>query len=275
MTIHHLNCCTFCPRGALLLGAPWGHRVEMCCHCLLVETERSGLVLIETGLGLDDVREGAARLGRGFTFMTRPAFDPHETAHARIKALGLSPSDVRHIVVTHLDVDHAGGISDFPQADVHVFFAEHRAAMSRATVQSRTRYIPAQWAHRVRWQLHDELAGERWFGFECVRQLGDLPPDILLVPLLGHSAGHCGVAARGADGWLLHAGDAYFHRDEMTAPHYRGPWGFEAFQRLVGHDAKQRIANQHRLRELKGQHSGEVRVFSAHDPVEFAALRDR
>ena len=49
----------------------------------------------------------------------------------QVEALGYSARDVRHIVVTHLDPDHAGGLSDFPDAEVHIFRAEHKAAMER------------------------------------------------------------------------------------------------------------------------------------------------
>lgn len=34
--------------------------------------------------------------------------------------------DVRHIVLTHLDLDHAGGLPDFPHAKVHVHATEPR-----------------------------------------------------------------------------------------------------------------------------------------------------
>jgi glyoxylase-like metal-dependent hydrolase (beta-lactamase superfamily II) len=38
-------------------------------------------------------------------------------------------------------------------------------------------------------------------------------PEIRLVRLAGHTAGHVGVAVPAGDGrWLLHAGDAHFHR---------------------------------------------------------------
>src|SRR3546814_2886084 len=58
--------------------------------------------------------------------------------------------------------------------------------------------------------------GERWFGFEAVRDLDGLPPEILLVPLPGHTWGHSGVAVQeDGGGWLLHAGDAYFYRGEV------------------------------------------------------------
>jgi glyoxylase-like metal-dependent hydrolase (beta-lactamase superfamily II) len=53
-------------------------------------------------------------------------------------------------------------------------------------------------------------------GFEAVRDLDGLPPEILLVPLAGHTWGHSAVAIDTGDGWLLHAGDAYFFRGESA-----------------------------------------------------------
>jgi glyoxylase-like metal-dependent hydrolase (beta-lactamase superfamily II) len=44
-------------------------------------------------------------------------------------------------------------------------------------------------------KLYDE-GGEDWFGFAGVRALGDANPDILIIPLQGHTPGHCGVAVR-------------------------------------------------------------------------------
>jgi glyoxylase-like metal-dependent hydrolase (beta-lactamase superfamily II) len=56
--------------------------------------------------------------------------DYRETAYMQIKELGFNPQDVRHILVTHLDLDHAGGLSDFPEAKVHIFAPEFEAAMN-------------------------------------------------------------------------------------------------------------------------------------------------
>ncbi|MGP3965322.1 hypothetical protein ACTWPT_56180 [Nonomuraea sp. 3N208] len=50
-----------------------------------------------------------------------------------------------------------------------------------------------------------------------MRQLNGLPPEILLIPLAGHSRGHSGVAVDTGATWLLHAGDAYFFRDRRHA----------------------------------------------------------
>jgi glyoxylase-like metal-dependent hydrolase (beta-lactamase superfamily II) len=261
-------------------------RGHMVCHCLLVETE-AGLVLIDTGIGLGDIAKPRERLGSGFEAVIGPVLDPKEAAITQVEALGFSPQDVRHIIVTHLDLDHAGGLSDFPDAAVHIYRPEHDAAMTRATLRERERYRTAQWAHGPRWHVYD-TGGEPWFGFDCVRQLDGLPPEILIVPVRGHSRGHAAIAVRvpsmahasedapwsqRGGGWLLHAGDAYFYRGEMDPNRRTCPFGLELFQRAVAMDNEMRLANQERLRTLAKERAGQVRVFSAHDGVELDRLR--
>jgi glyoxylase-like metal-dependent hydrolase (beta-lactamase superfamily II) len=178
--------------------------------------------------------------------------------------------------VTHLDLDHAGGLSDFPKAKVHVYEPEHAAATAPATWLEQMRYRAIQWAHGPDWALAPEpraAAGEPWFGFECVRDLAGLPPEVLLVPLVGHTRGHCGVAVQGERGWLLHAGDAYFYRGEVDPMTRRCPVGLDLFQQLIQVDGDARMRNQARLQALAREHGGEVSVFCAHDPVEFEQRR--
>jgi glyoxylase-like metal-dependent hydrolase (beta-lactamase superfamily II) len=273
MRVHHLNCATMCPASAKLVTADGGlfDAGRMICHCLLIETPR-GLVLVDTGLGLHDIEDPVGRLGRIFLTLTRPRLDAGETAARQIERLGLDPRDVKHVVVTHLDLDHAGGISDFPSASVHVFATEHEAAMAKRTLSERNRYRSRQWQHGPKWVQH-RVEGDSWFGFEQVRILDEGDPDVLLVPLHGHTRGHCGVAVRTPERWLLHCGDAYFFRGEMDVanPHVTPGLGF--FQRMVAIDNDARVKNQDRLRALVAAHNGDVKVFSAHDAVEFEALR--
>lgn len=269
MRIHHLNCGTMCPYGGSLMGRPEPGLgpSPLTCHCLLVETD-AGLVLVDTGLGVDDVTAPVPRLSRFFMGLLRPRLDIEETAARQVARLGHSIADVRHIIVTHLDFDHAGGLTDFPNAKVHLLGAELESARTRRTPIARGRYRPAQWPPPVAWQTYSP-GGEPWFGFECVRELVGLPPDLLLVPLTGHTVGHCGVAVRGDEGWLLHAGDAYFFRDEMHPEHPRCPAGLRAYQVMMEVDRKARLANQRRLRELVRTHGDAVKVLCAHDRVEF------
>lgn len=273
LKIHHLNCGSMCPLGKRLINGHGGllEAADMCCHCLLIEGA-DGLVLVETGLGTGDVRN-PAQLGHAFNAVVRPRLLLEETALHQVQALGFKASDVRHIVVTHLDLDHAGGLSDFPEAQVHIFKPEHHAAMQRPSLGEKGRYRPAQFAHRPKWVMH-EVQGERWNGFDSIRTLPGSRDEILLVPLIGHTRGHCGVAvnggSKGGDKWLLHCGDAYFYRDEVNPEHHYCTPGLRLFQNLVQVDGKQRKANQARLLELARSKGDEVELICAHDPVELA-----
>ena len=272
MIIHHLNCATQCVIGGRLVSGSGTlfRRVPLVSHCLLVETN-SGLVLIDTGLGLHDIENPRRRLGSRFIFLAQPRLNPEETAVRQVERLGFSRDDVRHIIVTHLDLDHAGGISDFPKAQVHILDSEYAAAIAPTTFTDRYRYRPSQWEHGPSWVRY-KVQGEQWFGFECVRQMEGLPSEILLVPLEGHTRGHTGVAVHTQGSWLLHAGDAYYFRDEMDYHQPRCTLGLALVQRIGAVDDQARRRNQERLRQLAHERAGEVRIFSAHDPVEFERL---
>ncbi|MGH3411963.1 MAG: MBL fold metallo-hydrolase, partial [Marmoricola sp.] len=203
----------------------------------------------------------------------RPALDPAETAAAQLRARGHDPAEVTDVVLTHLDLDHAGGVTDFPGARVHVLADELAAARARRSLRERTRYVPGQWPG-ARWDTH-AVEGEEWLGFAAVSMLAD---DVLMVPLVGHTRGHCGVAVRRpGGGWFLHAGDAYFSRHELESPP-SCPAGLSVFQTLLQMDGPARHHNQERLRSLHAEHGPDsgaaevVTVFSAHDAEEYDAL---
>jgi glyoxylase-like metal-dependent hydrolase (beta-lactamase superfamily II) len=267
MRVHHMNCGTLCPSARMVQEGGSAGLFEagrVVCHCMLVETN-AGLVLVDTGLGLDDVADPSRRLGASFVVIGKPRLDPDECAVRQIERLGFKPSDVRHIVVTHLDYDHAGGLPDFPKAKVHVFAREHEAAMARATYVEQLRYRPVQWAHGVDWELH-ETAGDRWLRFESVRAIPGT--EVLLIPMIGHTRGHSAVAVETASGWILYAGDAYYDYREMTESPVCSP-GFALLQRVAALDNAARIQNQARLRELARDHAGTVKIHCAHSRAEF------
>jgi glyoxylase-like metal-dependent hydrolase (beta-lactamase superfamily II) len=268
MHIHHLNCGCMCPiGGALFDGFSQGPTARLVCHCLLIETDQ-GLVLVDTGFGLQDVQSPYSRLSPFFIHFNNIKFDRKYTAIAQVEALGFSVSDVRHIVLTHLDFDHAGGLEDFPEATVHVLQSEKDAAENRHGFVTTQRYRPQQWDDVKRWRFYAP-GGEPWFGFEAVRDLAGLPPEILLIPLAGHTRGHAGVALKTSEGWLLNAGDAYFYRHEMDTGNQRCTPGLKAYQWLMEVDREARLRNQDRLRRLARDRTQDLRLFCSHDAIEF------
>ncbi|GLY67558.1 MBL fold metallo-hydrolase [Amycolatopsis taiwanensis] len=275
MRVHHLDC------GSLRMIAPVESGLppaRVVCHCLLIETDRNGLVLVDTGLGVEDMRSPRQRLGSDWVDFADPVLDADRTAVGQIARLGFDADDVRHIVLTHLHRDHTGGLPDFPHATVHVHEAEYRA-VSDPTAEhhhdSFDRFMAAHRAHGPDLAIARPHKGS-WLGFEGIANLEGLPDDIVLIPLPGHTPGHSGVAVRQPNGWLLHAGDAYFYHGEVEADPPRPHPELQLIQDSAQVDQKQRLNSLHQLRELFRRHKDEVDIFCAHDPWEFqrATLMD-
>jgi glyoxylase-like metal-dependent hydrolase (beta-lactamase superfamily II) len=242
-------------------------RGRLACHCLLLETT-SGLVLVDTGLGTRDVQNPRERLSWFFLSLLSPDFRVEMTAVRQIEKLGYSAADVRHIVLTHLDFDHAGGLDDFPAATVHLLEPERAHAAAQQTWLDRQRFRPQQWSSAARWTTYPLNRGERWSGFEGAVPLTGLGGEVVLVPLFGHTLGHAGVAVNRGDRWLLQAGDAYFDEREMRDKPACTP-GLRFYQWLMEKDRRARLANQARLRELKSTRR-DIEILCSHDLVEFS-----
>lgn len=221
--------------------------------CLLVETEQ-GLVLVDTGLGRGDYTRLPAIL-RIFRAVTIVPLDAGEAIVRQIARLGHEPQDVRHIVLTHMHFDHCGGLPDFPDATVHVHGREYEAFTGHPRGWMDLAYVRRHTAHRPRIELYDDT-GERWFDWPAIR----LPfePEMWLVPLFGHTRGHCGVAMRTASGWLFHCGDAEPVKFGGAFP----DWMVRA------------VAGPHvpRLRAFRAAHP-ELRTTTGHMPLGFFPTR--
>lgn len=262
-----------CPRGRRFVNDA-GHLVG---HVLAIETDGDGVVLVDTGIGRACMADLRGHMGALTAEMIRPIADVTRTAHHQLVGLGLDASDVRHIVLTHLDADHAGGLADFPEATVHVHGAELDAAVNPRTTAEQQRYRRRLWDHGPRWRTYRTADGEAWHGFPSARPLatddgsGRTLDDIVLLALPGHTRGHMAVAVdRASDGWLVHAGDAYFHTAAVHPEQGRPSRMLTAFEQAVAIDRSVLADNHARLTEL--EQSGAATVVCAHDPSELAAL---
>jgi glyoxylase-like metal-dependent hydrolase (beta-lactamase superfamily II) len=256
MKIHHLNC------GSL--KAPFVN-VETIVYCLLVETS-SGLVLIDTGFGTQDYEKPSRKMRFFLRWMGVPR-DSKETAVNQVQALGYEPEDVQNIIQTHMHIDHAGGLVDFPWVDVHIYESEYQAILKPKGFMEFA-FVQDHWRHNPKWVRHNGPVVD-WFGFEAVPILNTAEVDFLFIPLSGHTRGHCGVVIGKPGNWLLHCGDAAspFHRGSDL--HNRGKAAYRLnfipdrlANRILGGYNKQLIS-------LLEEHGDEVKAISAHDIYSF------
>jgi glyoxylase-like metal-dependent hydrolase (beta-lactamase superfamily II) len=261
MRAHHLSCGSLHPPLV----------PEVICHVLLLETD-AGLVLVDSGLGRQDFAE-PRRMGPA-RFLMRPERDDAKTAIGQVEARGFSASDVQHIVLTHLDFDHVGGIADFPHATIHTTAEEYDWAIGNPDFAARQRYSPRQWSHGPRFTAHAG-PGEAWkHGLHALEVL----PGISFVPMHGHTKGHAAVAVETDDrGLLVHAGDAVFDASSYTP---LSPSGaalskvrvLRGFEKVMAAQREKIAGNHATLRRL--DELDDVTVFNAHDKRVFDALAD-
>ena len=182
--------------------SPWFPRCHVGQTCLVVETDQ-GLVLVDTGVGVHD-HEAPSPWVRFFALDFSMHRDASTTAVRQLARLGIPGEAVQHIVLTHLHFDHAGGLPDFPHAQVHVHRREHGAFL-RPRSWIELAYDRLDAAHEPRWVVYDRLDAD-WLGFEAIHP--PFNPAVYLIPLFGHTRGHCGVALQDGEGWLFQCGDA-------------------------------------------------------------------
>ncbi|WP_028786080.1 MBL fold metallo-hydrolase [Terrimonas ferruginea] len=246
MKIHHLNC--------LKIVTPVND--DVIGHCLLLE-DPAGLALVDAGMGMLDAQQPQTRVGQTLIDLVGFRLDEDLAAYKQIGLLGLDPLLVKQAVISHLDPDHIGGLADFSGMTIHVG-AEELANFNSGN----QRYLPHQLSHNP--EIIAYKAGdEKWMGLEAREVKLGFSSRVYLVPLFGHTRGHCGVAIEQGDRWVLYVGDAYYLRGELEDPEH--PVTALAIARAD--DNEQRLASLDKIRKLIKEHP-EVEVFGYHDRSE-------
>lgn len=160
--------------------------------------------------------------------------EPHEIG-PQLMDRGLSPADVRTVILTHLHQDHEGGLHHFPSAAFWVSAAEWEAA--RGLKGRLGGYLNFRWPADfapmcVRYDEPDPIFGGR----QSVTAAG----DVYVVPTPGHSAGHQSVVVDCSDHVLFFAGDASYSQSLLLADAVDG----------VGMNAAQERETHARILEL-------------------------
>lgn len=245
MKVYHLNC--------VQIESPLGSAIG---HCLLIESNGT-LTLIDAGIGITETQNPEQTLGKDLIEITGYKFDEKQTAIRQIEKLGFDPRKVTNIICSHLDPDHIGGLSDFPQAIVHLSNEEFDCFNS-----GDERYLKYQLSYEPELKLYSQN-DSKWLGLDA-RKL-ELNFEAYLIPLFGHTHGHCGVAFNNDGNWTFYVGDAYYLRAELENENH--PVDQLATIRAMDNDLRK--MSLHKLRKTIKEHGNEMEYFGYHDPTEF------
>lgn len=243
------------------LNAGWLHKPPLppaSCHILIIYIRRDQVCLVDTGIGLRDIADPCNRIGADTIDAAGFKLLPEWTAVNQLEALGIPPTAVTDIVLTHCDPDHVGGLDDFPAAKIHVSSEEKQNVLS-----GNRRYAINQLSSCSDWLTYSRddchVLGLPARSLELT-----MGAEVRLVPLFGHTYGHCGVAVQIDGSWMIHVGDAYYLREELHDMAHP----ISALAAARADDDQLRRNSLELLRSLSRRVDADVTLFGYHDTSE-------
>ncbi len=252
------------PEAMVLSGGAMS-RLRFPATVAVIEHQREGIILFDTGYSENFESLTANFPERLYRMVTPVTISPETTAKARLRELGISPKDVRHIIISHLHADHVGGLRDFPNALLHLDYEAYQfySALSRFD-QVRNGFLsallPEDVSSRIR-PITEKSFETGNYGLGPLTKGKDIFGDgsIIAIPLPGHMAGHLGI--------LVHteSGDRSFFVGDAA-------WQKESFEqnrlpsfltRLVIKDWKSYVRTLRELHEIHRAHP-DLKIIPCH-----------
>ena len=210
-----------------------------------IETD-DGWVLFDTGCNPDVTLDPVGTWGslaKAFTI----TMAPEDHILNRLTETGIDLSEIQHVVISHLHMDHAGGIKFFPNALVHVQTAERRWAQFPDRFGA-PGFVLQDFDHAdIRYKYHE----------------GDtqIVPGVSVVLTDGHTPGHQSLIVDVESGRYVLTGDAAYRRDQIDrlTPPPTTTDEFAAIRSLA------------RLRAFEERDAATILV--AHDPDQWTTTR--
>ncbi len=171
-----------------------------------------GIIVVDTGQGAHLLESGKS-LHPYVRWEVRFRIDREQEIGPQLRALGIGPRDVKRVVLTHLHMDHDGGLAHFPDSEILVSPGELRTASGNL---GRMRgYLPHRWPS---WfdPVPFSLGNEPFGPFAASRRLTQAG-DVVAVATPGHTADHISVVVQDGDTNYFLAGDTSYNEKLMLA----------------------------------------------------------
>ena len=258
MKIHVISAGHFSP---LLSNRLWS-RKSLSCNCLVIE-DQGQVILVDTGLHPQMLKSNFGSQIYNKTLGLKTSLD--RTLSHQLIELDLRKSKVSHVILTHLHPDHTAGLIDFTKAEVHVSKDEwDYVNQLPENSYYKKHFDKTHWQHSKNFVFHQNFESN-WFGFKA-ESLKFISHEAYLVQLPGHTGGgHCGVAIRFQNKWILHVGDAYFLKDDLNELLKDRHLLSEVVQASISPNSILRLETAKKIAALKKELKNNLILISAHE----------
>ncbi len=241
-------------RLAPLIDTEWSDWLPIYAYAI---EHRDGVILVDAGASA-----GLKRLPRRhpyFRLAVRFDVEPDEEVGPKLRALGVGAADVKRVVLTHMHIDHDGGLAAFPTSEIWVSPGELEIASGLA---GRLRgYLPERWPKNF--DPKPLVLDSASYGpFARSRRL-TRDGAVVAVATPGHTRDHLSVVVEDGDAAIFIAGDASYTEEAMLSGRIDG----------VGADESAELATLAAIRAFAA--SRPTIYLPAHDPEAARRLAER
>ena len=248
--------------GALLSGNP---AATVPVPAFLIRHPSAGAILVDTGLHPSIATDGKENFGGLGNRFGNPALEAGKDVPAQLRDRGLDAGEIPIVVMTHLHIDHASAISEFPNSTFVVSETEWEAAATGPRpLLNGYRRPHYDYAFDYRTVDFDRSGIDSYATFGRTFDLfGDGSVRLAYTP--GHSAGHMSVILHLSERDFVIGGDAIYTQGQLDGDAPLAPRPFDA------HNYRRS------LQELKlfRREFPDAIVTPGHDPEFYAGLSAR
>jgi glyoxylase-like metal-dependent hydrolase (beta-lactamase superfamily II) len=210
---------------ALLTGQP---PTTVPCPAFLIRHPSAGAILVDTGLHPSIATDGHENFGKVANRVAKPSLQPGEDVPAQLRKRGLDAGEIPIVVMTHLHLDHASAVSEFPQSTFVVSEPEWKeAATGSRPGLNGYRHATYDYAFDYRTVDFNRAGIDSYSSFGRTFDLfADGSVRLAFTP--GHSAGHMCVIARLKERDFVIGGDATYTQRQLDGDAPMPPRPFDA-----------------------------------------------
>jgi N-acyl homoserine lactone hydrolase len=214
--------------------------VRLPVHAWVIE-HPDGIIVVDTGEvhAASQPNFYANSDRRFFQLNFRFHIEPAQEIAPRLEDLGITPADVKTVILTHTHIDHSDGVNAFPNAEILVSSREWADVQRFGTFHG---CVPANWSPDLNFKpiIHiPDAIGSFPYSYPVTSD-----GAVRIVPTPGHTMGHQSVLVQEGDIFIMFAGDTSFDLAGLYSNTISG----------VTHSAKAERETRQQIRDFAKDH---------------------